>query len=60
MGKALGGSSSHNGLSYFRGFKADYDYWEKIGAKGWNYKTVLPYFLKSENMTVDELRNSCK
>ncbi|KAJ8321998.1 hypothetical protein KUTeg_000469 [Tegillarca granosa] len=54
----VGGSTSHNAMIFFRGFKADYDHWEEIGAKGWNYKNVLPYFLKSENMTIDELKES--
>ncbi|KAJ8315585.1 hypothetical protein KUTeg_007735 [Tegillarca granosa] len=59
MGKLLGGSTSHNGMAYFRGFKADYDTWESLGAKGWSYDDVFPYFLKSENnMSPDLARNS--
>ena len=48
-GKVLGGSSSTNAMVYIRGNKADYDGWEAIGAKGWSYEDVLPYFKKSEN-----------
>lgn len=47
-GKVLGGSSSLNGLLYVRGQADDYDDWEKLGNKGWSYKEVLPYFIKSE------------
>ena len=45
----LGGTSSINAMGYVRGNKADYDKWEKMGAKGWGYDDVLPYFKKSEN-----------
>ena len=48
-GKVLGGSSSLNGLLYVRGQKQDYDHWQKLGNKGWNYSSVLPYFKKSED-----------
>lgn len=48
-GRMLGGSSSINGMFYNRGNKADFDLWEARGAKGWNYKEVLPYFKKSES-----------
>ncbi|XOV78719.1 MAG: GMC family oxidoreductase [Aestuariibacter sp.] len=48
-GKTLGGSSSVNAMCYIRGAKEDYDKWETLGATGWNWESVLPYFLKSEN-----------
>lgn len=48
-GKVLGGSSSINSLTYVRGNKADYDQWERMGASGWGYEDVLPYFIKSED-----------
>ncbi len=47
-GKVLGGSSSINGLLYVRGQSADYDGWAQMGARGWSWDEVLPYFRKSE------------
>ncbi|WP_126173134.1 GMC family oxidoreductase [Altericroceibacterium xinjiangense] len=48
-GKVLGGSSSINGLLYVRGQAADYDGWAQMGARGWSWDDVLPYFRKSQN-----------
>ena len=47
-GKVLGGSSAINGLLYIRGQRADYDDWAALGAKGWGYQDVLPFFKRSE------------
>lgn len=47
-GRVLGGSSSINGLIYVRGQHADYDDWARLGATGWSYRDVLPYFRMSE------------
>lgn len=47
-GRVLGGSSSINGLIYIRGQHADYDDWAALGAQGWDYRSVLPYFRRSE------------
>ena len=49
LGKAIGGTSSVNGLMHVRGNPKDYDRWAEDGAKGWSYKDVFPYFLKMEN-----------
>ena len=47
-GRILGGSSSINGLIYLRGQKEDFDTWAREGATGWDYRSVLPFFKKSE------------
>lgn len=48
-GKVLGGSSSINAMAYVRGHPLDYDNWVAMGAHGWGYADVLPYFRKSES-----------
>ena len=47
-GKVLGGSSSINGMVYIRGNKEDFDGWDKLGASGWDYESLLPYFKKAQ------------
>jgi choline dehydrogenase len=47
-GKVLGGSSSINAMIYCRGVCADYDEWATLGASGWDWSHVLPYFKRSE------------
>ncbi|MBT1449873.1 GMC family oxidoreductase N-terminal domain-containing protein [Glaciecola sp. XM2] len=48
-GKTLGGSSSVNAMIYTRGHAKNYDQWAELGATGWDFNSVLPYFRKSEN-----------
>lgn len=48
-GKVLGGSSSINGLVYVRGHRCDFDAWAEMGARGWDFDSVLPYFKHLEN-----------
>lgn len=48
-GKLLGGSSSINGQVYIRGTRKDFDRWVELGASGWGFSQVLPYFLRSED-----------
>lgn len=48
-GKVIGGSSSINGMIYVRGHASDFDHWAEMGASGWSYADVLPYFKRMEN-----------
>jgi choline dehydrogenase len=48
-GKTLGGSSSINLMVYIRGDRTDFDGWSERGCAGWDYDSVLPYFIKAEN-----------
>lgn len=47
-GKVIGGSSSVNGMVYVRGHACDFDTWEEMGAAGWGYRHVLPYYKRLE------------
>lgn len=48
-GKALGGSSSINGMTFLRGNPRDYDDWAGAeGCTGWSFADCLPYFKRSE------------
>ncbi|MEP0564244.1 MAG: GMC family oxidoreductase N-terminal domain-containing protein, partial [Paracoccaceae bacterium] len=53
-GKVIGGSSSINGMVYVRGHARDYDTWGQMGASGWSFADVLPYFKRMENWHGDD------
>lgn len=46
--KVLGGGSSVNAMLYVRGVAEDYDEWASLGATGWDFAGVLPYFRRAE------------
>jgi len=48
-GKVIGGSSSINGMVYVRGHARDFDTWSDLGARGWSYADVLPYYKRMES-----------
>lgn len=47
-GRTLGGTSSINAMIAIRGHRQDYDRWQALGAQGWSYADVLPYFKRLE------------
>jgi choline dehydrogenase-like flavoprotein len=53
-GKMLGGSSSVNGMMYFRGQPLDYDTWESLGAKGWGWDQMSRAFKAMEGHEAGE------
>lgn len=57
-GKGLGGTSIINYMIYNRGNKRDFDGWAAAGNTGWSWREVLPYFLKSEHSTLENLSAS--
>ncbi|KAK3389652.1 GMC oxidoreductase-like protein [Podospora didyma] len=53
-GKAVGGSSTSNGMFFDRGSRFDYDAWADVGSPEfdshhdkWSWKDIFPYFKKS-------------
>jgi 5-(hydroxymethyl)furfural/furfural oxidase len=46
--RVIGGGSSINGEIGNRGLPVDYDEWAALGATGWDWHGVLPYFRKLE------------
>ena len=48
QGRVMGGGSSINVQSANRGLPRDYDEWRDLGARGWGWDDVLPYFRKLE------------
>ncbi|WP_171961919.1 GMC family oxidoreductase [Bordetella trematum] len=48
QGRVMGGGSSINVQAANRGLPRDYDEWASLGATGWDWESVLPYFRKLE------------
>ncbi|KAJ4445432.1 hypothetical protein ANN_07237 [Periplaneta americana] len=48
-GRVMGGTGVLNGMMYIRGHPLDYDYWADAGNDGWDFDSVFPYFIKSED-----------
>jgi 5-(hydroxymethyl)furfural/furfural oxidase len=48
QGRVMGGGSSVMGMVALRGTPDDYAEWEALGAAGWGWDKVLPYFRKLE------------
>jgi choline dehydrogenase-like flavoprotein len=48
-GRALGGSSSVNGMIYVRGAPLDYDGWAAAGCTGWGWSDIGAKFVELEN-----------
>src|SRR3954466_13459036 len=48
QGRIMGGGSSVMGMVALRGTPEDYAEWEELGAAGWGWNDVLPYYRKLE------------
>ena len=47
--RIMGGGSSINGELANRGTPDDYDEWASLGARGWDWNSVVPYFRRLES-----------
>lgn len=47
-GRALGGSTAINGMSFLRGHRSSYDAWAGEGAPRWTFDDLLPAFMRTE------------
>ncbi|KAH9880905.1 hypothetical protein IAQ61_001199 [Plenodomus lingam] len=50
-GRVVGGGSVVNAMFFHRSDAELYDSWEDLGATGWGWTDLLPYFKKSETFT---------
>jgi len=48
QGRIMGGGSTVMGMVALRGTPDDYDEWARLGAAGWGWNEVLPYFRRLE------------
>lgn len=57
-GKALGGSSSINGMVWTRGDRKTYDHFASLGCDGWGWDEMQPYLNKIESFegAIDQRR----
>ena len=51
-GRIVGGTSMINGMTYLRPDKAEIDAWEALGAKGWKWDSLFPYYKAIEQFTI--------
>lgn len=46
-GRGVGGSSAVNAMMAIPGIPDDYDRWERLGADGWNWHALQPWFMRT-------------
>ncbi|GFF95204.1 glucose oxidase [Aspergillus udagawae] len=51
-GKALGGTTTINGMSYTHAEEIQIDAWQWIGNQGWTWQNLVPYYKKGEIIQV--------
>uniref|UniRef100_A0A182T7V6 Glucose-methanol-choline oxidoreductase N-terminal domain-containing protein n=1 Tax=Anopheles maculatus TaxID=74869 RepID=A0A182T7V6_9DIPT len=65
-GKGLGGSGQINYMLHFTGIPEDFDRWEQLGARDWNWHAMKPYLDKLDHPTGgdqyddDDIQQECQ
>ncbi|KAI3056383.1 CAZyme family AA3 [Aspergillus niger] len=54
QGKVLGGSSGINGQAFIAPTKAGIDAWNKLGATGWTWENLAPYYKKATTLQLPD------
>lgn len=50
-GKAVGGISTINGMTYIRADAAEIDAWAALESEGWSWESLLPYYRRVESFS---------
>jgi choline dehydrogenase-like flavoprotein len=50
--RVVGGGSAINAMFFHRGGAAEYNTWEELGATGWTWNNLLPYFKKASRFAL--------
>jgi choline dehydrogenase-like flavoprotein len=53
-GKALGGSTTINGMTYLRAERDQIDEWEELGNEGWNWNSMWEYYVAQEGFQIPD------
>ncbi|KAF2685084.1 GMC oxidoreductase [Lentithecium fluviatile CBS 122367] len=53
-GKALGGTTTINGMTYLRAEKGQIDAWEGLGNPGWSWDALFKYYKEQEKFQVPD------
>lgn len=51
-GRVVGGGSVVNAMFFHRSSAVDYDAWTQLGATGWGWTDLFPYFTKVVNQQI--------
>lgn len=57
-GKALGGTTTINGMTYLRAEKEQIDQWEAFGNEGWNWESMFEYYRSQEHFQPPSAENA--
>lgn len=59
QGRGLGGGTLINALLWNRGGQGDYNDWATLGNPGWDWDSMLPYFMKVGLLKLKDTSATC-